>query len=71
MFLKSKAIFLTSALLVATVFPTAAHATSCQPTKQLASSHIAQLHVEVLNASTGQTLFAKNETSAERSASVM
>ena len=71
MFLKSKAIFLTSVLLVATVFPTAAHATSCQPTKQLASSHIAQLHVEVLNAATGQTLFAKNETVAERSASVM
>ena len=71
MFLKSKAIFLTSVLLVATVFPTAAHATSCQPTKQLASSHIAQLHVEVLNAATGQTLFAKNETAAERSASVM
>ncbi len=71
MFLKSKAIFLTSALLVATAFPTAAHATSCQPTKQLASSHIAQLHVEVLNAATGQTLFAKNETAAERSASVM
>ncbi len=71
MFLKSKAIFLTSALLVATAFPTAAHATSCQPTKQLSSSHIAQLHVEVLNAATGQTLFARNETAAERSASVM
>lgn len=71
MFLKSKAIFLTSALLIAAVFPTAAHATSCQPTKQLASSNIVQLHVEVLNASTGQTLFAKNETAAERSASVM
>ena len=71
MFSKSKAIYLTSALLVATTFPTAAHATSCQPTKQLASSHIAQLHVEVLNAATGQTLFARNESAAERSASVM
>ena len=71
MFLKSKALFLVSALLVTTAFPSAAHATSCQPTKQLASSHIAQLHVEVLNAQTGQTLFAKNETAAERSASVM
>lgn len=71
MFSKSKAIFLTSALLVATTFPTAAHATSCQPTKQLASSHIAQLHVEVLNAATGQTLFARNESASERSASVM
>lgn len=71
MFSKSKAIFLTSALLVATTFPTTAHATSCQPTKQLASSHIAQLHVEVLNAATGQTLFARNESASERSASVM
>ena len=71
MFSKSKAIYLTSALLVATTFPTAAHATSCQPTKQLASSHIAQLHVEVLNAATGQTLFARNESASERSASVM
>lgn len=71
MILKSKAISLATAVLLSTTFPTPAHASSCQPTKQLASSQIAQLHVEVLHATTGQTLFAKNETVAERSASVM
>ena len=71
MFQKTKALFLTSLMLAVTAFPTSAHATSCQPQRQLASSHIAQLHVEVVNAATGQTLFARNETAAERSASVM
>lgn len=71
MILKSKAILLATAVLLSTTFPSPAHASSCQPTKQLASSQIAQLHVEVLHATTGQTLFAKNETAAERSASVM
>lgn len=71
MFQKTKALFLTSLMLAVTTFPTTAHATSCQPQRQLASSHIAQLHVEVVNAATGQTLFARNETAAERSASVM
>lgn len=71
MILKSKAILLATAVLLSTTLPSPAHASSCQPTKQLASSQIAQLHVEVLHASTGQTLFAKNETAAERSASVL
>lgn len=71
MFQKTKALFLTSLMIAVTAFPTSAHATSCQPQRQLASSHIAQLHVEVVNAATGQTLFARNETAAERSASVM
>ena len=71
MSLRTKAIVLAASLAVTGMFPTAAHATSCTPTKQLASSNIAQLHVEVLEAATGKTLFAKNEDSAERSASVM
>ena len=71
MSLRTKAIVLAASLAVTAVFPSAAHATSCTPSKQLASSNIAQLHVEVLEAATGKTLFAKNENSAERSASVM
>jgi D-alanyl-D-alanine carboxypeptidase/D-alanyl-D-alanine-endopeptidase (penicillin-binding protein 4) len=71
MSLRTKAIFLAASLVIATAFPSAAHATSCTPSKQLASSNIAQLHVEVLDATTGKTLFAKNENSPERSASVM
>jgi D-alanyl-D-alanine carboxypeptidase/D-alanyl-D-alanine-endopeptidase (penicillin-binding protein 4) len=71
MFLKSKSLILSALLVVGAAFPTAAHATACQPTKQLASSSIAQLHVEVLNANSGQTLLAINENQAERSASVM
>ncbi|MFZ9744930.1 MAG: D-alanyl-D-alanine carboxypeptidase, partial [Aquiluna sp.] len=71
MSLKSKSLILSSLLVIGAAFPTAAHATNCQPTKQLASPNIAQLHVEVLNANTGQTLLAINENQAERSASVM
>jgi D-alanyl-D-alanine carboxypeptidase/D-alanyl-D-alanine-endopeptidase (penicillin-binding protein 4) len=71
MSLKSKSLILSSLLVIGAAFPTAAHASSCQPTKQLASPSIAQLHVEVLNANTGQTLIAINENQAERSASVM
>lgn len=71
MSLRSKALI--SALLMVTVaaFPSPAHATSCTPAKQLSSKNISQLHVEVVEANTGKTLFAKNETAAERSASVM
>lgn len=68
---RTKAFFAAASLLIASVLPSAAHATSCTPSKQLSSINISQLHVEVLEATTGKTLFAKNENSAERSASVM
>jgi D-alanyl-D-alanine carboxypeptidase/D-alanyl-D-alanine-endopeptidase (penicillin-binding protein 4) len=68
---KLKAVTAAFALLAATTIPTGAHANACQPTKQLASTNIAQLHVEVLEAATGKTLFARNELSPQRSASVM
>ncbi|MFM2022912.1 MAG: D-alanyl-D-alanine carboxypeptidase/D-alanyl-D-alanine-endopeptidase [Actinomycetota bacterium] len=71
MFLKSKSLLVSSLLVITAAFPTAAHANSCQPTKQLSSPHIAQLHLEVINANTGQSLLAINENQAERSASVM
>ena len=71
MFRKSKSLAVVAMLLVATAFPTAAHATSCTPKKELASKHLKQLHVEVVNASTGQTLFSVRENEAQRSASVM
>jgi D-alanyl-D-alanine carboxypeptidase/D-alanyl-D-alanine-endopeptidase (penicillin-binding protein 4) len=68
---RTKAILLATSLIVAAAFPSPAFATSCTPSKQLASSNIAQLHAEVIDATTGKTLFAKNQDSAERSASVM
>lgn len=71
MFKKAKALSIALLMLVVTLFPTPAHATSCTPERQLASRNISQLHVEVVNAATGQTLFAQAETSPERSASVM
>lgn len=58
-------------LLVSTAFPSVAHASSCTPKKELASKHLKQLHVEVVNAATGQTLFSVKENEAQRSASVM
>jgi D-alanyl-D-alanine carboxypeptidase/D-alanyl-D-alanine-endopeptidase (penicillin-binding protein 4) len=71
MFQRTKAIMASIALILSAAFPTAAHASSCTPSKQLASTNIAQLHVEVVNSTTGETLFAKDENSPERSASVM
>ncbi len=70
MFRKSKASIAALSLILVTVFPTAAHAT-CKPAKQLSSNNIVQLHAEVVHAGTGQTLFAYQESEAERSASVM
>lgn len=71
MFRRTKALTLVTALLVVSAFPTSAYATSCNPAKQLSSKNIVQLHAEVVDAASGKTLFAKNETAAERSASVM
>lgn len=71
MFRKSKALAIAFLMVVVTLFPTPAHATSCTPQRQLASQNIRQLHVEVINATNGQVLFAQNESAAERSASVM
>ena len=70
MFRKNKAFVAVIALILVTAFPSAAHAT-CKPAKQLSSKNIVQLHAEVVHAGTGQTLFAYNESQAERSASVM
>ncbi len=56
---------------LAALFPTPAFATVCTPAKQLASKNIKDLHMEVLNAETGQQLLGINETAAERNASVM
>ena len=71
MFKKAKALSVALLMLLVTLFPTPAHATSCTPERQLSSRNINQLHVEVVNAATGQTLFAQDENSPERSASVM
>ena len=71
MFTKARAALLTLLMVLVALFPTPAHATSCTPAKQLASKNIKQLHAEVVNAATGETLFAVNEDQAERSASVM
>ena len=71
MFTKAQAALLTLLMVLVALFSTPAHATSCTPAKQLASKNIKQLHAEVVNAATGETLFAVNEDQAERSASVM
>ena len=71
MFRKSRALAVALLMVIVTLFPTPAHATSCTPQRQLASQNIRQLHVEVIDATTGQILFAQNETTPERSASVM
>ena len=52
------------------LFPTPAQA-SCTLDKQLSSKNIRQLHVEVLNAASGETLFAKSEDTPARTASVL
>lgn len=68
---KLKVLSVSLLMVIVTLFPTPAHATSCTPERQLSSKNIKQLHAEVIDAATGQTLFAVNETQAERSASVM
>lgn len=65
-----KSLLLAVALAITALFPTPAHA-SCTLDKQLASKNIAQLHVEVLDAATGKTLFSKGEQDPARTASVM
>ena len=57
-------------LAVTALFPTPAFAASCSPSKQLASKNIAQLHAEVVNAATGETLFSNAADEAARTASV-
>ena len=65
-----KSLLLAIALAITALFPTPAHA-SCTLDKQLTSKNIAQLHVEVLDAATGKTLFSKGEQDPARTASVM
>ena len=67
---RSKSILLAVALAITALFPTPAHA-SCTVDKQLASKNIKQLHVEVLDATSGETLFSKDEQQPARTASVM
>uniref|UniRef100_UPI004047A441 D-alanyl-D-alanine carboxypeptidase n=1 Tax=Aquiluna sp. TaxID=2053504 RepID=UPI004047A441 len=59
------------AILVATLFPTPAHAQGCTPERQLSSRNIVQLHAEVRNAATGEVLFETRADEAQRTASVM
>jgi D-alanyl-D-alanine carboxypeptidase/D-alanyl-D-alanine-endopeptidase (penicillin-binding protein 4) len=67
---RSKSLLLAVALAITALFPTPAHA-SCTVDKQLTSKNIRQLHVEVLDASSGKTLFSKSEQQPARTASVM
>ncbi len=67
---RSKSLLLAIALAITALFPTPAHA-SCTLDKQLTSKNIEQLHVEVLDAATGKTLFSKDEQQPARTASVM
>lgn len=67
---RSKSLLLAVALAITALFPTPAHA-SCTVDKQLSSKNIKQLHVEVLDATSGETLFAKSEDQPARTASVM
>ena len=67
---RSKSILLAVALAITALFPTPAHA-SCTVDKQLTSKNIKQLHVEVLDATSGETLFSKDEQQPARTASVM
>jgi D-alanyl-D-alanine carboxypeptidase/D-alanyl-D-alanine-endopeptidase (penicillin-binding protein 4) len=67
---RSKSILLAVALAITALFPTPAHA-SCTVDKQLTSKNIKQLHVEVLDAASGETLFSKDEQQPARTASVM
>jgi D-alanyl-D-alanine carboxypeptidase/D-alanyl-D-alanine-endopeptidase (penicillin-binding protein 4) len=67
---RSKSLLLAVALAITALFPTPAHA-SCTVDKQISSKNIKQLHVEVLDAESGETLFAKSEDQPARTASVM
>lgn len=67
---RSKSLLLAVALAITALFPTPAHA-SCTVDKQLTSKNIKQLYVEVLDATSGQTLFSKDEQQPARTASVM
>ncbi len=67
---RSKSLLLAVALAITALFPTPAHA-SCTVDKQLTSKNIKQLHVEVLDAVSGKTLFSKAEQQPARTASVM
>ncbi len=67
---RSKSLLLAVALAITALFPTPAHA-SCTVDKQLTSKNIKQLHVEVLDATSGQNLFSKDEQQPARTASVM
>ena len=67
---RAKSILLAVALAITALFPTPAHA-SCTVDKQLTSKNIKQLHVEVLDATSGETLFSKDEQQPARTASVM
>lgn len=67
---RSKSLLLAVALAITALFPTPAHA-SCTLDKQLSSKNIKQLHVEVLDAASGETLFAKSEDTPARTASVL
>ena len=59
------------AILVATLFPTPAHAQACTAQRQLSSNDIVQLHAEVRNVENGEVLFSSAADQAERSASVL
>jgi D-alanyl-D-alanine carboxypeptidase/D-alanyl-D-alanine-endopeptidase (penicillin-binding protein 4) len=67
---RSKSLLIAVALAITALFPTPAHA-SCSVAKQVTSKNIKQLHVEVLNAVSGETLFSKAEQQPARTASVM
>lgn len=71
MLIRVRAATIAILMVLVTLFPSPAHAASCTAKKQLSSSNIVQLHAEVLNAVTGETLFAVNEDQPERSASVI
>ena len=62
---------ISAALVAALALPMPAIAASCTPAKQLASKSIKELHAEVVDATTGQTLFAQAEEVPARTASVM
>ncbi len=62
---------ITAALAIGAVFPAPAFAASCTPSKQLSSKNIKDIHVEVVNGNTGETLFSVAEEVPARTASVM
>ena len=62
---------ISTALAIGAAIPAPAYAASCTPSKQLASKSIKDIHVEVVNANTGETLFSVAEDVPARTASVM